>query len=340
MEAMRFCPSCERDRLFRREQRDRDFDVRGERVRLVMPLWACAECGETIVDDEFGDPIEKAFDAYRERHNLLKPAEIQEIRTQWGLSQAAFAALLGMSQTTINRYEQGALQQEKEDELIRMCRSPEHIRGLVGRRGDVLTERQRRGVEMALEGSSIARPSATWNGFFETMPSEVTARSGFRRFDFDRFAAAVVWLCRNIPVVTQTKLYKLLFYADFLCFRANSRSLTGTLYKQMPYGPVPVAYDFLRSRLEAEDIVQICERTYENGRTGEEFLLGPRASQVEITFDDDERRVLEYVRRCLGGLSPSEISERSHGESAWRDTPPKEVIGYEKAMELSIRVPT
>lgn len=338
MESEKFCPTCELERLFRREQRDRDFEVRGELVKLVMPLWVCAECGETVVDEEYGDPIEKAFDAYREKHNLLKPAEIQDIRTQWGLSQAAFAALLGMSQTTINRYEQGSLQQEKEDELIRMCRSAEHIRGLIERRGDVLTERQRRGVEMALEGSSVARPSATWNGFFETMPSEVTVRSGFRPFDFDRFAAAVVWLCDKIPVVTQTKLYKLLFYSDFICFRANSRSLTGALYKQMPYGPVPVAYDFLRSRLEAEDIVQICEKSYDNGRTGEEFLLGPRASQVDVAFDDDEQRVLEFVRRNLGRLSPSEISERSHSETAWKDTPPKEIISYEKAMELSLPV--
>lgn len=336
MEPVQHCPTCEREQVFRHESREQEYEVRDEVIVLSVPLWVCSDCGESIVDDEFGDPARAAFDRYRENHRLLKPEEIEQIRSKWGLSQAAFAALLGMSQATINRYEGGALQQEKEDELIRMCYSPEHMKGLLARRGHVLTDRQRRAVELALEGTTSDQLTAMWSGFFESVPCEVSVRSGFRRFDFNRFAAVVVWLCQNVPVVTQTKLYKLLFYADFLCFRTNSRSLTGALYKQMPYGPVPAAYEVLRSRLEAEDLVQVCERMYENGRTGEEFLLGPRASQVKVDFDDEEQRVLEFVRRELGRLTPSEISDRSHSETAWRETPPKEVISYEKAMELSL----
>ncbi len=339
MERILYCPSCEQEQAFRREEREQNYEVRDETIVLTLPLWVCSVCKETIVDDEFGDPVEKAFDAYREKHALLRPVEIQEIRAKWNLSQAAFAALLGMSQATINRYEQGSLQQVKEDELIRPCAKPEHMAGLVDRRGHVLTERQRRAVELALEDSPHARLAALWNGFLEVMPTEISAKSGFRRFDFDRFAAVVVWLCEKVPVVTQSKLYKLLFYADFLCFRTTSRSLTGALYRQMQYGPVPVAYQWLRSRLEGEDFVQVREQTYENGRTGEEFLLGPRASQVEMNFTDDETRVLEFVREHLGSMAPSVISERSHQETAWRDTPPKEIISYEKALELSLSVP-
>ncbi len=336
MERTLYCPKCEQERLFQHEQRRQAYDVRGEQVVLTVPLWVCGVCGETIVDDQFGDPIEKAFDTYRQKHGLLKPAEIQGIRQQWNLSQAAFAALLGMSQATINRYERGSLHQAKEDELIRACAQPEHVAGLLERRGHALTARQRRAAEAALKASPVAGFSDAWSGSVEAMPSEASVRSGFRRFDFDRFAAVVVWLCGNIAVVTQTKLYKLLFYADFLCFRATSRSLTGALYRQMQYGPVPVAYEWLRARLEAEDIVQVLERTYDNGRTGEEFLLGPRASQVRMDFGEDERRVLDFVRRQLGGMAPSVLSETSHQETAWRDTPPKEIISYEKAMELSL----
>ena len=118
MERKLHCPNCEQERLFRREQRRQEYDVRGEPVVLTVPLWICPVCGETIADDQFGDPIEKAFDAYRQKHGLLTPAEIQGIRLKWKLSQAAFAALLGMSQATINRYELGSLHQEKEDELL------------------------------------------------------------------------------------------------------------------------------------------------------------------------------------------------------------------------------
>jgi uncharacterized phage-associated protein len=157
--------------------------------------------------------------------------------------------------------------------------------------------------------------------------------------DFERYAAAVVWLCSYVPTVTQTKLYKLLFYADYLCFRTISRSLTGALYRRMPYGPVPVAFSDLRARLEGEDYVLVNEVTYMNGYAGEEFRPGPRASEIKVEFTKDELLVLTYVKDQLGGLQPSVISNKSHEETAWKDTPEKAVISYEKAKELSLALP-
>lgn len=339
MERTLYCPSCERESRFRFEERDESFDVRGEAVALRVPQWICSDCGESIVDDSFGDPAERAFDAHRAEHGLLPPSEIRRIREQWGLSQVAFAALLGMSQATINRYEQGALQQKKEDELIRACANREHMQDLLRRRGNVLSERQRRAAEVALGQAAQPRDAYWESGFFESMPVEVSKRSGFRAFDFNRYVAVVVWFCRNVSAVTQTKLYKLLFYADFLAFRTESRSLTGALYRRMPYGPVPVGFSNLRAQLEAEDFVIVSEVTYQNGNTGEEFTPGPCADTAPYALNENELRVLRYVRDQVGGLSPTNISDRSHQEAAWRDTPPKQTISYEKAAELSLALP-
>ncbi len=326
-ESTLYCPSCEADRSFRFETREQEYDVRDEAISLTVPLWVCPTCGETIVDAEFGDPVEKAFEAYRRKRGLLSPAEMQEIRSRWSLSQAAFAALLGMSQATINRYEQGSLQQEKEDELIRACANPRHVTDLIQRRGQVLTDRQRCAVETALEGNRTA---------VDAMPAEVSKRSGFRAFDYDRYVAVVTWLCSNVGLVTQTKLYKLLFYADYLFFKEHTRSLTGALYLRMPYGPVPVGFGTLRAQMEEDEYVSVDEAMFQNGNFGEVFRPGPKAEQVETRFDENELRVLRFVRDTLGGLTPSDISDRSHREAAWKDTPPKQVISYEKAMELSL----
>lgn len=331
-----YCPDCEEERSFDLEDRQQEFDVRNEKIVLTVPVWTCSVCGETIVDENFGDPTEKAYDAYRENHGLLKPAEIQEIRTKWNLSQAALAALLGMSQATINRYEQGSLQQEKEDEIIRACASSDRMADLLHRRGHVLTDRQRTSTEAAIEG---ARPAFSWTALVDAMPSEISKRSGFRRFDYDRYASVVSWLCSNVGLVTQTKLYKLLFYSDYLYFKAHTRSLTGALYRQMPYGPVPVGFSTLRAQLEADEFVSVNEIAFQNGNTGEVFRPGSKADQIDCTFDDNELRVLQFVRDQLGSLTPSAISDLSHGETAWKDTQPKEVISYEKAAALSLEIP-
>lgn len=334
-----YCSKCEEDRDFLFEERNESFDVRGTNITLNVPQWRCANCGESIVDDAFGDPIVRAFDTYRAERGLLAPAEIRRIREQWGLSQAAFAALLGMSQATINRYELGALQQEKEDELIRACDNRDQMRSLLQRRGHLLSERQRRAPEAVL--GQLAQPrTAYWEtGFYESMPVEVSKRSGFRLFDFNRYAEVVIWFCRNVSALTQTKLYKLLFYADFLAFRAESRSITGALYRRMPYGPVPVGFSNLRSQLEAEDFVVVNEVTYQNGKTGEEFTAGSSADEISQQLNERDMRVLRFVRDQLGNLTPTDISDRSHQETAWRDTPSKQIISYEKALELSLSVP-
>lgn len=336
MERTVYCPSCECDRLFRPEERDERYDVRGGEIALKVPVWVCPECGESVVDESFGDPVERALDGYREKRGLLSAAEIRRIREQWSLSQVAFATLLGMSPATINRYEQGALQQEKEDELLRACDSADFMRDLLRRRGLLLSERQRHAAEAKL-GQQAGERVAYWEtGFYESMPVEVSKRSGFRPFDFNRYAAVVAWLCKNVQVVTQTKLYKLLFYADFICFRESSRSLTGALYRQMPYGPVPVGFSSLRAQLEDDDIVMVNEMAFHNGNTGEVFRPGAKAEVCLGVLTNDDIRVLRFVRDTLGAMTPSDISDKSHQESAWKDTPPKDVISYEKAMELSL----
>jgi len=333
------CPNCECDRPFAHEVRREPHTIRGETIELAVPQWICATCGESIVDAEYGDPIAHAMDAYRARHGLLSAVEIRHIRQSSGLSQVAFATLLGMSPATINRYELGALQQEKEDELIRTCARADIMRDLLRRRGSMLSARQRRGIDRAL-GARASTDDEARGADARAMPSEMSRemshRNGFREFDYERYAAATIWLCTHIEVVSQTKLYKLLFYADFVSFRLTSRSLTGSLYRRMPYGPVPSGFSSLRSQLEEDEYITVHEVAFGNGNTGEVFRPGANADQLSDTLDDEDLRMLRIVRDALGTLTPSAISDRSHQETAWKSTAPRGVISYETAMDLSI----
>ncbi|HEB61081.1 MAG TPA: DUF4065 domain-containing protein, partial [Phycisphaeraceae bacterium] len=126
------------------------------------------------------------------------------------------------------------------------------------------------------------------------------------------------------------------FYTDFLCFRTFTRSLTGTVYRRMPYGPVPIGFSGLRTQLEYDDVVVISEMVFQNGNTGEVFRPGVKAEEYLNSLTDDDMRVLRFVRDNLGAMTPSDISDKSHAESAWKNTSPKDIISYKKAMELSL----
>ena len=118
-----YCVVCGGEQV-RDENKQMDFDVRGQTMRVEVPVRVCSACDTAYQSDV--DPAELAFAAYREQKGLLSPVEIKSIRKQFRLSQKSFAALLGMSEATINRYEGGGLQDEAHDQAIRSCATTEN----------------------------------------------------------------------------------------------------------------------------------------------------------------------------------------------------------------------
>ena len=335
MKKTMFCYSCEEEREFRSETVRRSIEIRNETIDLELPVWICEECDEIVVDEAVGDPVEAAFSAYRQKHKLLTPERIKQIREQWGLSQSALAELLGMSPATINRYEAGSLQERTHDELIRGCDDRTNMVDLLDRRGDELGPTQLKRVREAVEAGG----RMTGEGRSSPAAAEAaTSATGFRRFDLDRYAALVVWLAGNARCVTMTKLNKLLFYADFWHFLSEACSISGSPYRRMQYGPVPAEALSLQQILEDRQIIELAETIYQNGNQGVEVCPGPAADSLAVDFTDTELSVLREVQRRLGNMTPSEISDLSHEEPAWLETPNRELISYEWAQRLRHRI--
>ncbi len=168
------------------------------------------------------------------------------------------------------------------------------------------------------------------------MPLEQTERTGYRTFEIDRYAAVVVWLCSNMSAVTPTKLNKLVFYLDFLHFKRHTVSITGSAYRRVQFGPVPADYRGIQRYLEGQGLVEVIEREYRNGNLGEEYRPGDIAKNYEFQFNELEKATLEMIRRVFENVTPKEISERSHRELAWHETPEKDFISYKLAHALSL----
>ena len=222
-----FCPTCEEEREFHRETHEEEYDVRGEKIALTVPVLVCPVCKSSVVEETYGDPIDHVFAEYRQRRGLLTPEGIRGIRNRYYLSQRALATLLGMSEATINRYEGGGLQDEAHDNMLRACGASQYMQDLLKRRGHLLTDRQRRRLESVVENSDEQFRKA-WGllPFLESSPL-VRARndqfSGFREFEYERYAAVFCWFLKNLKAVFSSKINKLLFYTDFLTYRTYGR---------------------------------------------------------------------------------------------------------------------
>ena len=331
-----YCIACGQDGPLRRERKSAEFDVRGETLHIEYPVKACPSCGTTEVEQSV-DPSEIAFAEYRKRKQLLTPERIKEIRERYLLSQKSFAALLGMSEATINRYDGGGIQAEAHDQAIRGSETPDAMRDLLGRRGDRLSDWKRKRVEAALAGETKTKLEIALETAFSGMSiksKERTPQTGYREFDFFRYAAVVVWLCRHFPLVTATSLNKLLFYVDFLHYKYEAVSLTGSKYRRVQHGPVPAVYGDLQDRMELAEFIEAEEVQYQNGRTGMEFHAGPDADELDVEFSARELKILEAVAQTFRKLTPTEIRDLSHKERAYWDTEDKALITYDKAMDL------
>lgn len=113
-----YCLDCGQDGPLHREMKSTEFDIRGETLHIEYPAKTCLSCGTSELEAGML-PAEIAFVQYRKDKGLLTPKQMKEIRKRHSLSQKSFAALLGISEATINCYEGGGLQDVDHDRAIK-----------------------------------------------------------------------------------------------------------------------------------------------------------------------------------------------------------------------------
>jgi putative zinc finger/helix-turn-helix YgiT family protein len=138
-----FCPICSAMRDAKFIAYDEHCEIHGFELTYHVTAYECMTCGEELADPGNPDLMRPVYDAYRAVSGTLPPEEVKAIRERSGLSQVAFATILGMSPATINRYEMGSPLAVKEDNLIRMAGIPSAMRMLMQQRGHLLKPGQR-----------------------------------------------------------------------------------------------------------------------------------------------------------------------------------------------------
>ena len=80
--------------------------------------------------------------------------------------------------------------------------------------------------------------------------------------DLDKLKNIMVYLMErmnNVPM-GKTKLMKLLYYIDFDHMEQHGVPVTGSTYRKLPHGPVPVEAMNLWDQMEAEGSIEVVRR--------------------------------------------------------------------------------
>ncbi|MDR2771529.1 MAG: type II toxin-antitoxin system MqsA family antitoxin [Clostridiales Family XIII bacterium] len=116
-----YCEKCKRITETAVKKVQEAYPVKNENVVIESDVRYCAVCGEALWDNALDEAnLIRAYDKFKEQKGLLSSDQIKQTRKKYALSQSMFAKLLGVGEKTITRYENGAIQDKAQDNLIRL----------------------------------------------------------------------------------------------------------------------------------------------------------------------------------------------------------------------------
>jgi len=333
-----FCPNCEEYTETTVRLEKEVYNVRGEPTKIEAEVTTCQKCGEKLFDEERDSQnLEKAYNLYRKKHNLLSSDQIRAIREKYGLSQRALSRLLGWGEITVHRYENGAIQDNGHNNTLRLIEDPSNMKRLFQANQGKLSSYAVARLEKRIASFLQKDNEQAFQVSFERLVSHqhVDLTSGFKEYDLEKLKNVILYLVKRLDGILKTKLNKLLWYCDFLLFKETSVSITGSQYIRLPYGPVPDNYERIIGIMQPELIGkdEIPFNTKE-GIVGEQFtaLVEPD----ESIFSEKEKQVMSFVADTFRNYTSTEIMNKSHQEAAYLKCEDGDIISYEYAKELSL----
>lgn len=101
-----YCYNCESKDLEKKEIK-KGYTLRGIRIEIRVKAIVCNKCKEVTVLDIEKQIIQKLYDEYNNKNNLLTGEDLKFIRTKKELSQQEFDKMLGFTKGTTRAIENG-----------------------------------------------------------------------------------------------------------------------------------------------------------------------------------------------------------------------------------------
>ena len=306
MESKVYCPKCDRkvSKIIAETKQTRK--VKGVEYTVEVPYAKCIYCNSLVVDVELEKQAETLFfNEYAKEHDLLTAQEIIEIRKEYKLSQRDFSRLIGLGEITIARYETGSIPTKVNSDLI----------GEMKEINKVLNKYYYNKQRLSRKG-------------VQTMEKLKNKFQGNADYSRDKFHE-LVWYFTDLSRqeskdLFQTFLNKLMFFTDFIAHNKFDKSVTGSLYMRLQFGPVPNRYDF---KYNSNPNIKITEV--------EGALIVSTDKDFEAKhLSTEELKLAKAIYDKYLTFSSKGISEVSHREDAWKNVITKKFIPFSYSSKL------
>ena len=332
----RICPCCMEEHDVQTIEVTEKNVFKGAPVEFKAEYTYCDRADETYAEEQQISANDISMkNAYREKMGLLTSHQIAAIRSHYGISQGDLCLLLGWGGKTITRYESHQVQDIAHDTILRKLESdPEWFLQLL------------RAEKDSLSAASFAKYTEAGTALFEQdhdlyLKSAIMAKyarflhnpeaNGGRTLSLDVVVDMIRYYANSTIVTSlfRVKLMKMLWYADALSYKRRGHSISGLVYRALPMGAVPIAYESI------VDLSTIhCEEIEMGDGTGYKFL--PTENKEYHYLMPEDQVILDAIIQRFGRVSKTEIVETMHQEDAYTETAPHDIIQFKYAQTLSI----
>lgn len=310
----------------------RHLSFRGEEFEYYYIGWKCPVTGEVFATVEQEDvAILQVYNQYRERHNIPYPNEIKETREAYGVSAMKMAQILGWGENQYRLYENGEMPNINNGKQLRAIQNPEVFCNYVD-----LSNLAQKDKDKIKEKAYTSIYASEMNGKLKFINEAIYGDKKDGRFEgyasksLSKLKNVLLYFIGESNRMFQTQMNKLLFYADFLCYKELGHGITGLTYVAHNFGPVPLNWIKVFSMFdEVQNEVINC------GNGNEGHILVSDIPFDEQAFTDKEKEILNRVKDKFINCTPTQISEISHEEEAWKDNiDGHKMIDYSYAFDL------
>lgn len=246
------------------------------------------------------------YDMYKKQNDLLTSIEIKKIRKKYDLIQKEFANSIGVGEITVHRLENGTIQTESIDGIIRLSNEPSNMYDLIMKNSSNISndcfEKTiciiKRLVELKKHKIAELNYNELNNLEFKQLNVKDVSDNVIYRYN--------EW-CKKVSEqydiekdsITQLKLQKLLYYVQGLSLAIFGEKAYDSKILAWSYGPV------------VEEIYQQYHGQCKNP------IDTPKNISV---IPDGLNKVIEIVVESYGQIEANKLIAITHEEDPWRET--------------------
>jgi len=271
--------------------------------------------GEELFDRELEIRNDaNVYNIYKKKKGLLTNAEIKEIRNKYKMNQKEYALAIGVGEVTINRFENGAIQTEATDAIMRLSEDPDNMY-------DLLTKNQDNIPNSVYENfvAEVNSMRELKSHKIADYDKEKIISLNFKTAEIKDVAEAVIKkynkkyeklneqykIDTNSEYITQLKLQKLLYYIQGMSLSIFGKPAFESKIYAWSYGPV---------------VEEVYKKYKSKGKKAIETPTNIKSISKGLSS------VIDIVIEGYGKYTAESLVDLTHAEEPWKKTKINEEI--------------